>query len=52
MYDVANMKYINYLLARSDAVEKRNSEKAAVVKRAGGETGQENSKFARRRRNF
>ena len=36
MYDVANMKYVNYLLVRADAVEKRNVEKAAALAAAGG----------------
>jgi len=27
MYDVANMKYVNYLLIRAEAVEKRNAKK-------------------------
>jgi citrate lyase subunit beta/citryl-CoA lyase len=35
MYDVANMKHINYLLVRADAVEKRNAEKAAALIAAG-----------------
>jgi hypothetical protein len=39
MYDVANMKYVNYLLARADAVEKRNAGKAAAVTTAYGENG-------------
>lgn len=38
MYDVANMKYVNYLLARADAVEKRNAEKAAAVMTASGKS--------------
>jgi len=36
MYDVANMKYVNYLLIRAEAVEKRNAEKAAAWAAAGG----------------
>ena len=36
MYDVANMKYVNYLLVRAEAVEKRNAEKAAALVAAGG----------------
>jgi len=36
MYDVANMKYVNYLLIRAEAVEKRNAEKAAAMAAAGG----------------
>jgi citrate lyase subunit beta/citryl-CoA lyase len=32
MYDVANMKYVNYLLIRADAVEKRNAEKAEACR--------------------
>jgi hypothetical protein len=32
MYDVANMKYVNYLLVRANAVEKRNAEKAAACR--------------------
>jgi hypothetical protein len=32
MYDVANMKYVNYLLIRADAVEKSNTEKAAACR--------------------
>jgi citrate lyase subunit beta / citryl-CoA lyase len=36
MYDVANMKYVNYLLTRADAVEKRNAEKKAALAAAGG----------------
>jgi citrate lyase subunit beta/citryl-CoA lyase len=34
MYDVANMKHVNYLLARAGAIEKRESEKAAALKLA------------------
>jgi citrate lyase subunit beta / citryl-CoA lyase len=37
MYDVANMKHVDYLLARAEAIEKRNTEKAAAVAAAGGE---------------
>jgi citrate lyase subunit beta/citryl-CoA lyase len=36
MYDVANMKYVNYLLIRAEAVEKRNAEKSAALAAAGG----------------
>ena len=36
MYDVANMKHIDYLLARAAAIEKRDAEKAAAVEAAGG----------------
>jgi hypothetical protein len=36
MYDVANLKYVDYLLSRADAVEKRNAEKAAALAAAGG----------------
>lgn len=36
MYDVANMKYVNYLLVRAEAVEKRNAQKAAALAAAGG----------------
>jgi citrate lyase subunit beta/citryl-CoA lyase len=35
MYDVANMKYVNFLLIRAEAVEKRNAEKAAALAAAG-----------------
>ncbi|MFH1235651.1 MAG: CoA ester lyase [Parcubacteria group bacterium] len=35
MYDVANMKYINHLLDRADAVERRNAEKTAALMAAG-----------------
>ena len=35
MYDVANMKHVNYLLARAEAIEKRKAEKAAALKAAG-----------------
>ena len=34
MYDVANMKHVNYLLARAEAIEKRTAEKAAALKAA------------------
>ncbi len=37
MYDVANMKHVGYLLARAEAIEKRDTEKAAAVEAAGGE---------------
>jgi len=36
MYDVANMKYVHYLLIRAEAVEKRNAEKAVAWAAAGG----------------
>ncbi len=36
MYDVANMKHVNDLLARAAAIEKREAEKAAAVEAAGG----------------
>jgi citrate lyase subunit beta/citryl-CoA lyase len=36
MYDVANMKYINYLLARADAIEQKDRQKAAALAVAGG----------------
>lgn len=36
MYDVANMKHVDYLLARAEAIEKRDTEKAAAVETAGG----------------
>jgi citrate lyase subunit beta / citryl-CoA lyase len=35
MYDVANMKHVHYLLARAEAIEKRDTEKAAAVEAAG-----------------
>ena len=35
MYDVANMKYVHYLLARADAVAKRDAEKKAALAAAG-----------------
>lgn len=38
MYDVANMKYINDLLDRANAIEKRDAEKTAAVA-AAGQTG-------------
>jgi citrate lyase subunit beta/citryl-CoA lyase len=34
MYDVANMKYVNYLLTRADAVEKRNAAALAAAGQA------------------
>ncbi len=34
MYDVANMKHVNYLLARAAAIENRDLEKAAALKAA------------------
>lgn len=36
MYDVANKTYVNYLLIRAEAVEKRNAEKAAAWAAAEG----------------
>jgi citrate lyase subunit beta/citryl-CoA lyase len=36
MYDVANMKYVNAVIERSDAVSKRDAEKATAVEAAGG----------------
>ena len=36
MYDVANMKYVNYLLVRAEAVAKRDAEKAAALAATGG----------------
>jgi len=36
MYDVANMKHINYIVERADAIAKREAEKAAAVEAAGG----------------
>jgi citrate lyase subunit beta/citryl-CoA lyase len=36
MYDVANMKYVNYILERAEAIARREAEKAAAVKAAGG----------------
>ena len=36
MYDVANMKYIDYILQRSEAVTRRETEKAAAIQAAGG----------------
>lgn len=38
MYDVANMKYVHYLLARAEAVAKRDAEKAAAIAAAGRTT--------------
>jgi len=34
MYDVANMKHVHYLLARAEAIENRDQEKAAIFKSA------------------
>jgi citrate lyase subunit beta/citryl-CoA lyase len=34
MYDVANMKHVNYLLARAETIENRDLEKAAALKAA------------------
>ena len=36
MYDVANMKYVNYILERAEACARREAEKAATVEAAGG----------------
>jgi citrate lyase subunit beta/citryl-CoA lyase len=36
MYDVANMKYVNYILERAEAIERREAEKAAALQAAGG----------------
>jgi citrate lyase subunit beta / citryl-CoA lyase len=36
MYDIANMKYVNYLLVRADAVEKKNAEKVKALAATGG----------------
>lgn len=35
MYDVANMKYVNYILERDEAIAEREAEKTAAVKAAG-----------------
>lgn len=35
MYDVANMKYVRYLLIRAQAVERKDAEKAAALAAAG-----------------
>ena len=36
MYDVANMKYVNYILERADAIAVREAEKAAAIEAIGG----------------
>lgn len=36
MYDVANMKYVNYILERAEAIECREAAKASAIERAGG----------------
>lgn len=36
MYDVANMKYVNYIIERSEAIARREAEKTAAVEAAGG----------------
>jgi len=36
MYDVANMKHVNYILERSDAIARREAEKAEAIAAAGG----------------
>jgi citrate lyase subunit beta/citryl-CoA lyase len=36
MYDVANLKYVNYILERAEACERREAEKSAAVEAAGG----------------
>jgi citrate lyase subunit beta/citryl-CoA lyase len=38
MYDVANMKHVNYVLERGEAIARREREKAAAVEAAGGVT--------------
>lgn len=35
MYDVANMKHVDYIVARAEAIEKRETEKSAALKAAG-----------------
>lgn len=35
MYDVAHMKQVDYLIARAEAIEKREAEKSAALKAAG-----------------
>ncbi len=36
MYDVANMKYVNAVIERSEVISRRDAEKAAAVEAAGG----------------
>lgn len=36
MYDVANLKHVNYILERAEAIDRREAEKAAAVAAAGG----------------
>ena len=36
MYDVANMKYVNFIVERAEAADRREAEKAAAVEAAGG----------------
>ena len=36
MYDVANIKYIEFILHRAEAIALRDSEKAAAINAAGG----------------
>jgi len=36
MYDVANMKYVNFIVERAEATDRREAEKAAAVEAAGG----------------
>lgn len=36
MYDVANMKHVNYILERAEAVARREAEKAKAIEAAGG----------------
>ncbi len=36
MYDVANMKHVNYIVERADLIARREAEKAAAVAAAGG----------------
>ncbi len=36
MYDIANMKYVNYIVERAESAARREAEKAAAVEAAGG----------------
>jgi len=36
MYDVANLKHVNYILERAEAIDRREAEKAAAVAAGGG----------------
>jgi hypothetical protein len=36
MYDVANMKHVNYILERAQAILQREDEKAAALNSAAG----------------